>query len=76
MEQYAELSTDLLIALYQEISKNINNGLLSKNMYYELGLMVSVASQRGITLEQPTDFEQIVGQKSLNDYIHSKGRAS
>jgi hypothetical protein len=38
-------------------------------MYYDLGLMISVASQRGITLGQPCDFEQIVDQKELDHFI-------
>jgi hypothetical protein len=66
---YEKLPTDLLIAFYDEIMKNINKGLLSKNMYYELGLIISVASQRGITLGKPCDFEQIVDQRDLDDFI-------
>ena len=34
-------------------------------MYYELGLIFSVANQRGIHLEKPDDFEQIVNQEEL-----------
>lgn len=66
---YEKLPTDFLIAFYDEMMKNIQKGLLSKNMYFELGLIISVASQRGITLGQPCDFEQIVDQKKLDHFI-------
>ena len=66
---YEKLPTDFLIAFYNEMMKNIDKGLLTKTMYYELGLIISVASRRGITLEQPCDFEQIMDQKDLNDFI-------
>jgi hypothetical protein len=52
-----------------EVPKNINKGILTKNMYYELGLIISVASQRRITLGKPCDFEQIVDQKTLENFI-------
>ena len=70
MDFYEKLPTDFLIAFYDEMMKNIEKGLLTKNMYYELGLLISVASDRGITLEQPCDFDQIVGHKALEDFIH------
>jgi hypothetical protein len=66
---YEKLPTDFLVAFYDEIMKNIEKGLLTKTMYYELGLIISVASQRGITLGQPCDFEQIVDQKELDHFI-------
>jgi hypothetical protein len=66
---YEKLPTDFLIAFYDEMMKNIEKGLLTKTMYYELGLIISVASQRGITLGQPCDFEQIVDQKELDNFI-------
>ncbi|MEY2193684.1 hypothetical protein AB7942_13235 [Neobacillus sp. BF23-41] len=69
MDFYEKLPTDFLIAFYDEMMKNIEKGLLTKNMYYELGLLISVARQRGITLEQPCDFEQIVDSKVLDDFI-------
>ncbi|MCM2532898.1 hypothetical protein NDK43_11505 [Neobacillus pocheonensis] len=69
MDFYEKLPTDFLIAFYNEILKNIEKGLLTKKMYYEIGLIISVASQRGITLEQPCDFEQIVDQKDLDEFI-------
>jgi hypothetical protein len=52
-----------------EVPKNINKGILTKNMYYELGLIILVASQRGITFGKPCDFEQIVDQKTLKNFI-------
>ncbi len=52
-----------------EVPKNINKGILTKNMYYELGLIISVASQRGITSGKLCDFEQIVDQKTLENFI-------
>jgi hypothetical protein len=69
MDFYEKLPTDFLIAFYDEMMKNIEKGLLTKNMYYELGLLISVATQRGITLKQPCDFEQIVNPKYLDDFI-------
>lgn len=50
MDFYEKLPTDSLIALYHEKMKNIENGLSTKNIYYELGLMISAASKKGITL--------------------------
>ena len=69
MDFHERLPTDFLIDFYHEIMKNIEKGLLTKNMYFELGLIISVASQRGITLAKPCDFEQIVDQKTLDDFI-------
>ena len=50
MDFHERLPTDFLIDFYHEIMKNIQKGLLTKNMYFELGPNISVASQRGITL--------------------------
>ena len=69
MDFYEKLPADFLIDFYHEVKKNIEKGLLTKNMYYELGLIISVASQRGITLGKPCDFEQIADQKNLEDFI-------
>jgi hypothetical protein len=69
MDFYEKLPTDFLIDFYDEIMKNIEKGILTKNLYYELGLMIAVASQRGITLGQPYDLEQSVDQKDLDDFI-------
>lgn len=35
--------------------KGIKKGVITKEMYYELGLVISVANQRGVTLGQPCD---------------------
>lgn len=59
MEFYEKLPTDFLITFYCEIMKNIDKGILSKNMYYELGLIISVANRRGVTLIRPKDFQQV-----------------
>ena len=69
MDFYEKLPADFLIDFYYEIMKNIEKGLLTKNMYYELGLIISVASQRGIALGKPYDFEQILDQKTLEGFI-------
>ncbi|MBT2759082.1 hypothetical protein AB1K84_02605 [Mesobacillus foraminis] len=69
MDFYEKLPTDMLIAFYQEILDNIERGILSKNMYYELGLIISVASVRGITLGKPCDFKPVVNQTLLDEYI-------
>ena len=69
MDFHERLPTDFLIDFYHEIMKNIEKRLLTKNMYFELGLIISVASQRGITLGKPCDFEQIVDQKTLDNFI-------
>ena len=69
MDFYEKLPTDFLIAFYDQVRNNIEKGLLTKTMYYELGLIISVASQRGITLGQPCDFEQIVDQEELDHFI-------
>ena len=41
MNFYEKLPSDFLINFYNEIIKNIEKGILSKNMYYELGLIIS-----------------------------------
>ncbi|WP_338452674.1 hypothetical protein R4Z09_12870 [Niallia oryzisoli] len=65
MDFYAKLPTDFLIAFYCEIMKNIEKGILTKNMYFELGLIILVANRRGITLDKPKDFEQVVDLKAI-----------
>lgn len=71
MNLYEKLPSDILISFYEEILKNINKGILTKNMYYELGIIISVASQRGISLERPCDFEQTINHDTLNHFIES-----
>ncbi len=68
MNFYKKLPTDVLLSFHSEIAMNIKKGKLSKNMYYELGLIISVANQRGIILQKPHDFEQVVNQKSLENF--------
>ncbi|WP_160723424.1 hypothetical protein [Bacillus sp. USDA818B3_A] len=48
MTFYEKLPNDLLIAFYNEVNKNIHNGVSTKKMYYELGIIYSIMSQRGI----------------------------
>jgi hypothetical protein len=38
-------------------------------MYYELGLIISVASQKGITLDSPADFKEVINEEVLMDYL-------
>lgn len=68
MNAYEQLPTDSLIFFYHEIIKNIEKGRLSKNMYYELGLIISVASRRGVTLSKPWDFDQVVDHQALDNF--------
>jgi hypothetical protein len=58
MSLYDKLPSDFLIQFFNEIKKSISKGLVSKKMYYELGLIIAAASKRGIQLEKPKDFEQ------------------
>ncbi|WML39790.1 hypothetical protein RCG19_21890 [Neobacillus sp. OS1-2] len=54
-----------MIQFYEEVKKMISNGVVSKNMYYELGLIIAAASRRGIVLEKPKDFEQHIAHELL-----------
>ncbi|MCM2535179.1 hypothetical protein NDK43_26060 [Neobacillus pocheonensis] len=58
MSLYEKLPSDFLIQFYNEVKKMISKGIVSKKMYYELGLMIAAASKRGIQLDKPKDFEQ------------------
>jgi hypothetical protein len=60
MSLYERLPNDFLIEFYNEVKKMSSNGLVSKSMYYELGLIIAAASKRGIPLDKPKDFEQNV----------------
>ncbi|MBY0149447.1 hypothetical protein [Neobacillus niacini] len=40
MNFYEKLPVEFLIRFYNEIIKNIEKGILTKNMYYELGLFL------------------------------------
>ncbi len=50
MALYEQLPNDLLIALFEEINKNIIKGILTDAMYVELELIREVADKRNITL--------------------------
>lgn len=65
MSLYYKLPSDFLIQFYNEVKKMILKGIVSKKMYYELGLMIAAASKRGIQLDKPHDFEQNIVQELL-----------
>ncbi|WP_102346322.1 hypothetical protein [Bacillus sp. Marseille-P3661] len=70
MTLYEKLPVEFLIRFYHEILKNIEQGILTKTMYYELGIIIFVANQRGIALDHPSDFHQIINQQCLNQLLH------
>lgn len=77
MDFYEKLPVEFLICFYNEIFKNIEKGILTKNMYYELGILISAANRKGISLNLPFDFNQVVNQDALNNLLQSeqvKGR--
>ena len=53
MNFYEKLPNDVLITFYNEINKNIKKGILTKQMYFELGLIFSIMSRRGISINKP-----------------------
>jgi hypothetical protein len=65
MTLYEKLPSDFLIQFYYEVQKMISKGLVSKNMYYELGLIIAAASKRGILLDKPKDFNQHIVHELL-----------
>lgn len=67
MNFYEKLPGDFLINFYNEINRNIEKGILTKNMYYELGLIISVLERKGITLYKPIDFEQVDDKKIIKN---------
>ena len=69
MDFYEKLPDELLIRFYFEIISNIDKGNLTKNMYYEIGIIISVANRRGISLDPPTDFNEVINQQALNDLL-------
>ena len=69
MDFYQKLPNDVLIAFYNEINKNIEKGILTKQMYYELGLIFSVISRRGISLRKPIDFDDVIDQDTMENFI-------
>ncbi|MGG3469547.1 hypothetical protein ABES02_18950 [Neobacillus pocheonensis] len=72
MNFYEKLPVEFLIRFYNEIIKNMEKGILTKNMYYELGIIISVANRRGISLDQPSDFNEVINQHALNDLLQSE----
>jgi hypothetical protein len=72
MDLYEKLPEELLIRFYYEIINNIEKGILTKNMYYEIGIIISVANRRGISLDQPSDFNEVINQQALNDLLQSE----
>ncbi|MEH7417380.1 hypothetical protein V7266_19110 [Neobacillus drentensis] len=69
MDLYEKLPNDVLIAFYNEINKNIGKDILTKQMYYELGLIFSVLSRRGISLRKPNDFEEVIDHQTMINFI-------
>ncbi|OLS35400.1 hypothetical protein [Bacillus sp. MRMR6] len=67
MDFYEKLPVEFLIRFYKQVIENIETGILSKCMYYELGIIISVANRRGISLKPPSDFNQVINQQVLND---------
>ncbi|WP_338472283.1 hypothetical protein R4Z10_05930 [Niallia sp. XMNu-256] len=65
MNFYSKLPDDLLIAFYTEIMKKIENEILTKSLYDELGLIFDVAHQRRITLKKPDYCNQIMSEEEL-----------
>ncbi|NYE07523.1 hypothetical protein F4694_004334 [Bacillus niacini] len=47
MSLYEKLPSDFLIQFYYEVQKMISKGLVSKNMYYELGLIITAGQEEG-----------------------------
>ncbi|MBT2733459.1 hypothetical protein [Bacillus sp. ISL-7] len=72
MDFYEKLPEELLIRFYYEIINNIEKGILTKNMYYEIGIIISVGNRRGISLDQPSDFNEVINQQALNDLLQSE----
>ena len=66
---YEKLPNDVLIAIYNEINKNIEKGILTKQMYYELGLIFSVLNRRGIFFNKPIDFDDVIDQQTMANFI-------
>ncbi|MED4228458.1 hypothetical protein [Neobacillus cucumis] len=67
MDLYEKLPIEVLISFYNEIKNNIEKGILTKKMYYELGLIISVANLKGLILEFPSDFNEEVNEEILKD---------
>ncbi|MGF6950363.1 hypothetical protein QF028_002868 [Neobacillus sp. B4I6] len=72
MDFYEKLPEELLIRFYYEIINNIEKGILTKNRYYEIGIIISVGNRKGISLDQPSDFNEVINQQALNDLVQSE----
>ncbi|MBM7656201.1 hypothetical protein [Neobacillus cucumis] len=71
MKFYEKLPIEFLIRFYNEIKNNIENGILTKKMYYELGLIISVANRRCITLDLLADFDEEINEEVFKDFLQS-----
>jgi hypothetical protein len=67
MSLYETLPTDFLLQFYHGINKNIVKGSVSKDSYYELGLIIAAAAKRGMSLGTLEDFKEIVDEQILMD---------
>jgi hypothetical protein len=52
MSLYGDLPTEMLADFHFEIYRNIQKGVLSYAMFYELDLIAPAAEKRGLSLEQ------------------------
>ncbi|MFS0638962.1 hypothetical protein AB1K84_24010 [Mesobacillus foraminis] len=66
MTLYDSLPNDFLIQFYHEIKRNIESGIVSDSLYYELALLIAVALERGLDLEEPQGFERFIDRQILN----------
>jgi hypothetical protein len=71
---FKKLPKDVLIHFYNEVYKNIEKGILTKTMYYELGIITSIANRRGIMLLLSADFEEEINEEVLQNFSHSHSR--
>lgn len=67
MNLYEKLPTDFLIDFYNEINKNIQKGLLTETMYYELRLITSILEKRKSGLSEPADVKKVVEMKNYKN---------
>lgn len=72
MAFYEKLPIELLIRFHKEVIENIENGNQTRNMFYELGLIISAANRRGISLEKPTEFIYMVNKQTANALLQSE----
>jgi hypothetical protein len=72
MNLYEKLPVEFLIRFYNEVKMNIEKGILTKKMYYELGLIISVAHRRGISLDFPPDYKEQVNEEAFRNLLQSE----